>query len=298
MQQTTRSPEKLFERVVETGIRRALQSVEERYERAPEARDNLAAHNRAHTEGVVRRTNLILSTISLWNPESVHTRDIQDGQLAAAFHDMAQAYEVVPINDGDFTRLQRKRFVGRNEKDSTGEGHEYMRSAGHLFNAADESVLSEAIDAPIPEYDPESKTVVQPNLTDKSSLVARAVALADLGVAGMEGPDAFIPEGDALFREENIDIEERLREKTPLSVGQKEYFRGRMLAWCSVQSTFAEGRKARLEPEIAALPMPAREHVRALFDKFDDTIRTSSEKAEKRASMTFERLARDMGYRL
>ena len=290
--------EKSLERAVETGTLRALKSIEARYEYASEARDNLPFHNRAHTEGVVRRTKIILTAIGLGNPNLINGRDIQIGQLAAAYHDTVQGYELAPTNEGAFTKLQRKRFTTQNEKASAGEALEYMHHVGPVFKEKDARAVREAIEATIPEFNPELKTVMQPNVTNNSSLVARAVALADLGVAGMDGPDAYLPEGDALFREENLDIEAVFTDKVDISPEQKEYFRGRMLAWCNFQPKFAEGRKALLDSEIAAIPMPARENVKALFNKFDETIAASSAKAKERSSMTFEQLARDMCYKI
>jgi len=150
----------------------------------------------------------------------------------------------------------RKRFTVDNEKASADVAIEFMNQINQevgtqVFSKDDKNTIREAIDATIPGFDPEKGTVVQPNMNEQSSLVARAVGLADLGTAGMDGPKAFLPEGDALFREENLDILEALKNPKNISGDQKEYYRKRMLGWSKFQPKFANGRKDLLEKELS-----------------------------------------------
>lgn len=241
---------------------------------------------------------MILDAIRRADPTLLQSRDVQIGRLAAAYHDTVQGYEAVETPDGAFSKTMRKRFMGPNEQASAQEALEYMATDQRVFGERDMRIVREAIDATVPAFDPESKTIIQPNLTNNSNLVVLAVALADIGGAGMDGPDAHLADGDTVFREDNLDITELIREKAPLSAEQKEYFRSRMLAWTNSQTTFAEGRYARLETELAAIPESARDAVKVLFDKFEETIHASQERVEKRSAMTFEDLARDFGYEL
>ncbi len=290
-----------FEQAVERGVEAALSSVRERFELAKNEQDRLAFHNTRHTGEVVRRTAAILEAAG------ADARTIGVGRLAAAFHDTVQRWEENRVpwegnRPGDeHTKVLRKRFIAENERASAGELLQYMdaanRDAGaELFSETDRVAIGSAIDATIPGFDPEKKTVIQPNLKKESPLIARAVALADLGTAGMDGPEVFCSEGDALFREENLDIMDALKNPAAIGAGEKEYFRKRMIGWSKFQPLFANGRKELLERELEGIPEAGRERVRVIFSKFDETIEAAQERARARESMTFEELARDMGY--
>ena len=293
------NPGGLLEASVTKGIEETLAAIKKNFEDAPEKKDNLDFHNTRHTEGVVRRTEKILSVLK--EAGLLYARDVEIGKLAGAFHDIVQKYEENPIADGKFVKILRKRFTKANETKSAELGVAYMEKANQesgqmIFSSADMETLREAIDATVPDFNKEKGTVIQPNLNEKSSLVTRAVALADLGAAGMDGPEKFLPEGDALFREENLDIADALKNIGEITDGQKEYFRKRMLGWSGFQAVFANGIKELLDSELAAIPEEAREKIKLLFNKFDGTIEASRKKAMERETMTFEELARDMGY--
>ena len=106
------------------------------------------------------------------------------------------------------------------------------------------TLVNQAILATVPGWDAENETVSQPNLTPNAPAVVRAVALADLGIAGME-PATFVETGDQLFREENLDIARTLRRtgrSGDLPAGTLEGFKARMLAWSRSQPGFVRGR--------------------------------------------------------
>lgn len=148
----------------------------------------------------------------------------------------------------------------------------------------------------IPSDTLESNTVIQPNLTKDSSLIARAVALADMGSAGLDGAEALLADGDNFFREQNKDIRDASENIENLTGSQKEYYQGRMLAWSEFQPKFAQGRKNRLAQELEGIPETAKSAVRALFNKFNKSIQAAHKRAKKRKTMSFEELLKDMGY--
>ncbi len=278
----------------------ALSRVRERYEHAPEEFDNLPFHNVSHTEGVIRRTESILSAIQEADASLVSDRDILMGRSAAGSHDTAQRWEENTVADVGFFKVLRRRFVGENENSSAREGIADMdeinqREGKEIFSLGDKAVFQEAIDGTVPGWDPVNKTAMQPKLSEESSLIARAVALADLATAGMDGPEAFIPEGNALFREENLDILKAIR-GSDIPADQKEYFKKRMVGWIKSQVGFARGRQARLEIELQAIPEVVRGAVATLFDKFDASITASEAFAQAVDGMSFEELAEKMGY--
>ena len=185
--------------------------------------------------------------------------------MAGAFHDLIQNWEEKEIPSGS---IQRSKFAGKNEEESFALAAKFMDETNEkegeiIFTDEDKKETREAIFATIPGWDREHSTVSQDLLGPESSLVARALALADLGAAGMDGPAQYIFEGNALFREENLDILNVMSDpekRAALTEEQKESFRKRMLGWSNFQPKFADRRKARFEMEIAGLPEGAKKN--------------------------------------
>ncbi len=283
------------------GVDTALARIKEAYEKAADEKNCLPFHNQSHTNAVIRRAEFILRAMKDGGtPVSMHDFDLL--RLSAAFHDVIQNWQEERISEGDFTKIRRKRFIGDNEKDSIKTAHEFMENANQenksgVFSEQDKAVLQEAIEATVPGFNPKLG-VTQPNLKKESHPITRALALADLGTAGMNGPEKFLKEGDLLFKEENLDILEALKNPSALSDKQKGYFKKRILAWVKFQETFARGRKELLEKEVEGLPETAKEKIRQLFNKFDESIKAAEENSQKRQNMTFEELARDLGYKV
>lgn len=302
--------EDLYSAVLGKGETAALTKVMERFDFNENAIDCLPFHNSRHTKDVIRRTDMVLAAIQEVRPDLIDSEKRSLGRFAGAFHDTVQQYEEAKSADGVQEKTLRKRFTTQNEKASADEAIEFMdtanREAGReLFSAKDFETVHGSIDVTIPGFDPEKGTVIQPNLKKESSIIERAVALADLGTAGMDGPEEYIVEGRDLFREENLDIFrafEELNKKPGLDPENDwppdkiDYFKKRMLGWSAFQSKFAEGRKAKLEDELNGLPEEAKNSVRALFGKFDETIEASKKKYEEEKSMSFNELARSFGY--
>jgi hypothetical protein len=148
----------------------------------------------------------------------------------------------------------------------------------------------------------EKLTVVQPNLNFESHLVARAVALGDLGTAGMDGPEAFLKEGDTLFREEQLDVARLVRRKQILNIPAEHKTRimERIVKWSGTQPKFAEGRRDLLEAELEGLTPDAKQRVAALFPHFDSSIAAAKEQLARRQELLaredFVGLLREVGY--
>jgi hypothetical protein len=297
------TPEKeiSFDMAVEQGAKKALALIGERFERSPEKRDNCAFHGVWHTQNVIDRTEKILMAMRQANPELVSERDIALGCHAAAWHDVVQNWRERKVVDGQFNKILRQRFISENEKISAQEAIDFMEQLNReqnkeIFSDKDKEITREAIKATIPDFSSEEKTVFQPYLNGQSSPVARAVALADIGGAGMDGPEKFLAEGNALFREENLDINDAIENQKNLLPEEKEFYRQRIIAWSNIQISFAQGRKNLLETELQGFPQRAKEQVRALFDKFDDSIKAAKDKADERKRMSFEELMTDVGF--
>ncbi len=269
-------------------IEKALAIIEARYGHGAANENELAFHGVRHTRGVVNRA------VTLATAMGGSAQDIDLAGIAGAFHDTVQNWEEFTRADG---ATMRKRFAGQNEKDSAIEAVHWMRQTGNYSESA-EALVTEAILATVPGWNPEQKTVIQPNLRPDSHLVVRAVALADLGTGGMEG-EVFVQEGDPLFREENLDIARAIRAATirnDILEETQQRFRTRMLAWTQSQVTFAAGRKALLEAELGYLTAPAQEQVRLLFSHFDEAITASAALVTERSTLSFWDLAAAMGY--
>ncbi len=291
-----------FKEAIAAIKQQALRLIKERFEKDPYDVDTLDFHNTRHTEGVIRRTEAILNAIRNVDTQVVSEKDILLGGLAAAWHDTVQKYHVEEVSDGSNTKKIRRRHTIENEHASAEEAIVHMaeickkRGTPSLFTEDDEAVIREAIDVTIPGFDLERKTVIQPHLKPESHVVTRAVALADIGTSGMEDLDAFLQDGDAVFREENIDIREVLKNKEMISDAQKEFFRQRMIAWNEGQKKFVEGRKALLDTELKGLSDVTKAAVQQLFKRFDENIEGMKEKITQRKDMSFEELTKDMGY--
>ncbi|WP_435011981.1 hypothetical protein P12x_006093 (plasmid) [Tundrisphaera lichenicola] len=271
------------------GLAYALALLRSRFEGNGEAEDDMAYHRADHTAGVIRRTGDLLRAMGTGD------REYQLGLLAAAFHDTVQGWASAATPDG---KVLRRRFSGRNEIDSAAEAVAWMRQADGAFGEPDFDLVTWAILATIPAWDAANGTVSQPLLTADAPATVRAVALADLGIAGMDG-EAFLATGDQLFREENLDIGRALRRCTrraDLGAATLEGYKQRMLAWSRSQPDFARGRRARLGQELGDPNGPAAGAVRALFGGFEAAIGAAEEAVGARELLPPWGVARAMGY--
>lgn len=295
--------EREFAIAVDSQIENTFIGLERDFEQTENKLDRLPFHNRAHSEAVVRRTKLILETIQKSAPGEVSNKNIKLGELIAANHDTVQKWQE-NITGG---QRKRQRLVGQNEQDSfeklKGDLLEANNKSGQeIFTEQDLQLASEAILATVPGFDVKVGTVIQPKLSAESSVIARAVALADLGTAGMDGPEVFLAEGDALFCEENLDILAAAFNPDTISDEVKNAYVERMLVWTKFQPKFATGRKLKLDEELSGLPEESQAAVKQLFNKFDDSIAAAEQKAQSRelriksGDLNFETLVKEMGF--
>ena len=293
---------KKFSLYIEEGKKEALEEIKEKFENPTEEKENLDFHNTRHTKDVIRRTKEILTKMREAEPPFISEEDIQLGKLAAAFHDTVQNWQENPVKEGRFSKTMRKRDTGENEKASAEMAKDFMEETNEkekeeIFTDTDKEQLEQAIMATAPGWDPENKTVIQPNLKKESSYVSRALALADIGAAGMEGPEKFLEEGDALFREENIDLKDIAKNPAGLSADEKKYHQKRMVSWSYQQILFAQGRKALFRQETRDLPENMQKKLTSeIFTKFDKTIKGVVEKLRERKELSLEELLENFGY--
>lgn len=265
----------------------ALGTVHSRFGHGVVPDNVLSFHGIAHTVGVLKRSIMIAKAMGLSD------KDIDLAIIAASFHDTVQEWEESVTQDG---RVLRRRFAGKNEEASAAEAIAWMQANG--FGEVDCQLVTEAVMATVPGWSPSLGTVIQPNLKRDSHPVVRAIALADIGVAGMDGA-LFIREGDPLFREENLDVARALRAVTTrsdLTAETQEAYKARMLAWLGSQSGFARGRKTALENELGNLDDVQKDAVRTLFSGFDAAIAASERFVACRSGLSFWDLAAAMGY--
>lgn len=240
-------------------------------------------HVRAHTNGVRDRAAAIGARMGL------SERELLLADIAASFHDTVQDWMTVS-KDG---KILRQRYAGQNEVASAKEAVDYMGMLGTPFSPKEKGLVAAAILATIPDWSVEHGTVVQPFLTPESHKVVRAVALADLGEAGMD-PVAFAKGGATIFAEDNIDVVHGLSEaRTPSSLTEetRDAYRSRFLGWLGTQPGFARGRKALLESELEGLGDSAPS-VAELFGSFDQSIAAAEAALEEAKAMDFVTLMR------
>lgn len=253
--------------------------------------DRLPFHNDDHTRRVHRRTMALLDAMEITSPK---VRCL--GAVAALFHDTVQSYSP-GINEARSAALAAG-FI-----DSV---NEYAPRENLLppFDYSDRELVTSAITATVARSTADRCTVFQPNLYPASHPVVRALALADLGCAGMDGPTQFQKDGDALFRELHPEVlkiagESPVRPGFAGAGGRTEAMENECLwtmrRWLEGQIQFAEGRQRR-PYELKGLPETARSNVEALFCYFDATIAAAKERIAAVADTNFFQLGSAMGF--
>ena len=290
------SPEERLHAAAEAGIEYAFAYIGEAYE--GEGEDALEHHIRQHTIDIIPRAVRILEAMRE-GEEKISDHQIELVRVASGFHDMIQDWVLVEERVDGKAALFRQRMGEHNEQQSANKLEAFVKdvnekSESPVFSEDDISQMKEAIMTTVADFD--GRTVVQKNLSNESGVIARAVALADLGEAGMEGFDAHLRSGDAIFREEQLDITRKIRSGEEIPEELQGAFQERMLNWSEGQVVFAEGRRDHFEVELGELSEGAKAQVRTLFSKFDDTIDRGRKHLAKRKEMSFTELAKDMGY--
>ncbi len=218
-------------------------------------------HTVSHALAVKRRANTIFNTIyprlePKLNPLTLQrTRGLIN--IAAIAHDMVQ--EFVPSAKG---ASPRKRQRGVSEAATIVKLTHYIQNLNQQLSQADYptligisneelATLKEAIEATICHSGLFEYSLYQSDLYNKQdlSLVAKIIALADLGTLGMDGIEAYIQEGILIFLEDNLDIAEFLNnDKNSQKIPKN--LKSRILTTTGFMVNFAKERKARFDQEI------------------------------------------------
>lgn len=240
------------------------------------AENQLYYHNHEHINNVQRRANTIFRVIcpywqaSLGNkvsPEYI-TRISLLLDLCAVAHDMIQVF--VPQSQ---SHTPRRRETGVSERLTIEKLSDYIKDLNQqlkycvddsvLFTEADLSLIQDSIWATICVYDPDDQSIYQPALYDENknlSIVARIIALADIGSLGMDGIATYNHEGSLLFLEENPDVIPIILNqgvKFAADNSESENIRQRLLRRARFQVNFAKSRFQRYSQEISSFPRDA-----------------------------------------
>lgn len=280
-----RAPEHELRKAERQVIDQAVALIRQRHEsgRIP---DHMHYHNSEHTIGVVERAQAIGQALGMSDRQLLLT------VIAAAYHDTVQRWVAM---EGEGGVVTRKRLTGRDEVASAAEAAEAMAGLEIRFTPDEYGIVSSAIVGTIPGWDNEASTVCQPFLIEHP--VIRAVALADLGSAGMD-PVMYGRDGPALFAEENLDLMEVVMAAERVSEipeASQQFYRARYLAWLKVQPGFARGRENRLDNgELDGLDASAEARVRALFCRFEESVAVAEAAITAAQTLDFAPLMRQL----
>jgi hypothetical protein len=257
-------------------------------------------HNRKHSEEVMRRASAIYHALQEEESGVGSDREILILQLAAAGHDVLQRFE--NQEEGQ----SRRRVKDLSEDDSVACIHSALRKLdpdGRLVSESDLQLIAEAISCTKADFSPE-KGIFQPALGTDSSLVARSLALADLGGLGMSGPEQFYEESARVFLEENPDIFKKIWDHQThrfvvdsLSDDEYELILARLHGRVKFDKLFTEKRFEIFDEEVRGLSEEQRERLASIFS-FDDAIKTLIlNTCDNRLTMYLEQLLESSGFR-
>lgn len=297
-----RSEEVVPTRVVDELTATALEYINERYDNPPDPRQKMPYHGSFHTLRVIDRVGRILRAIQEVDATLVSDRDLQMGVIAAAFHDTVQQWGEMEVEIAGIPANMMKRKTGLNEKASALMARAQMveinvREGVEFFTTEDMKTVTDAILGTIPGYDMELKTVIQPNVTEDSSIIAKALALADLAGPAMDGPDMFLWEGNNLFYELNLDVRYAQERGVAINQAHEESIKRRALDWTKAQADFAQGRAVRFsQTELLWLPEHVRGAVEVEFGYYNESILAAQATYERRLPMSCSEMLLDMRF--
>jgi hypothetical protein len=236
-------------------------------------------HTREHIENVLRRTNRIFQAVYPGEADQKQSDRVLSRtqlllELCAIAHDMVQVF--IPQTQ---THEARKREAGISEQATIDQLLAYIHTLNQSLQShyADSKastakitddeieVIRAAIAATICAYDPVEQAIYQPDLNETNAslpIVARILALADIGALGMDGIQTYHQEGSLLLLEENLDLIPLLEEGTIDRLATHdpalyENIRQRLLKRCRFQVSFAKSRLKRIQQEISGFPEEA-----------------------------------------
>lgn len=249
----------------------------------PDIPHRLFYHDTGHTNKVWSRAAKIGAAIGLSQREMLLVG------IAARFHDTQQAWTLETWADG---RILRKRKPGESEAASAREAASFMSGSDGDFTPEEIEVVKSAIMATVPGWSFEHRTAIQPLLSPTTHPVARAVALADLGAAGMDTED-FVQGGCLMFAENEVDIVQTLRDAKHLhdiDPRTQRTYQDRLIGWFDMQPDFARGRQRALEEELQGLTQARKKYVKQLFGRFNASIRAAEQVASTSRELAFATL--------
>lgn len=230
----------------------------------------LCYHTRDHIAGVQRRANQIFHIIRA-DLQVTDDRDRLEAllDLCAVTHDLIQIFtpQAAPHTSryrkagvSEAATIERVLQLIDTLNQQQANNHDAARFSHHEL-----LILQEAILATICEYAPIEQAIFQPALYQHNrpiSLIARTLALADIGALGMEGIAAYNTEGSLLFLEENPDVRSLVENHHIATLSSRdavlsENIRQRLLKRARFQVNFAKSRLKRCPQELAAFPPEA-----------------------------------------
>lgn len=292
-----------FHEAVQRGIQVALDQIRTQYESLDDLDDKLFFHDSIHTNRVIERVQRLATAINEFQPKTLSDHDIAIATLIAGWHDIIQASGFFEeTRPGGFPKQGRRAKIGDNEHNSAAELIGYMTAQNdatdtELFTANDMQMVRDGMTVTIPSFTPTGE-VWQDHLKPDSPLMVRLIALADLGGAGIDGPDSFKHDGNGYFWELNPDITRAVYHNTSLEDGLKDDYRARMIGWLGGQATFATYRLSRLDAELEGLEPALADHIKSTVlrpETFAASIRMAETRAEQANSQTYEELVATLG---
>ena len=202
-----------------------------------------------HTIGALRRVNEITRAMGL------SLRERQLARLAVAGHHLECDYGWVKGPQG------RERIVKLEESARASSlGLSLLINMSMAVTGEELELVREAVMVTAADIDDMFETVVQDKLKPDSHPVVRAVALADLGAAGMDGPRVFRREACAFLEDRYPDLYRQKQDRV-------------LRRWLTLCTHYVCGRQLFLDRELIGLPVLARDAVRSLFSQFYTTYR-------------------------
>lgn len=242
-------------------------------------------HTLDHALAVKRRASKIfqaIASILLANYSSKDWKRLEQLlNLCALAHDMVQVFA-----DTAATSSARKRYPRVSETATVDKLLDYIKKLNQTleqqhchhsvkFTPQDMATIQEAIMATVCQKDPQAgkasysfstHSIYQPYLyqenLDRASILAKIVALADLGTLGMEGAGQYIKEGILVFLEDNLDLKSLIFQGEFPPKPLQDSVRTRLLTMARFMVSLAEERQGRFELEIASFSEPIRQILR------------------------------------
>ncbi|MBD2081746.1 hypothetical protein H6G01_17900 [Leptolyngbya sp. FACHB-17] len=221
-------------------------------------------HTRDHIAQVQRRAQLIYEAIRSDLGADAIDQIERLLDLCVIAHDMVQVFEVQL-----HPHMARYRSMGMSEAATLERLFDYLDlHCSTVSIEGDRFIIRSAINATICNFDVREQSIYQPALNQPDlPIVARILALADLGALGIDGIAMYNREGSLLFLEENLDVVPLLQSGAIVDLeatdpALAENIRQRLLRRCRFQVNLAKSRLARFEQEIEAFPKDAIDKLR------------------------------------